>query len=182
MEQHERQADSGNEGSGDALTEHEIDAVEAVAAFHREHYDNASLLQELIDRLTDALGRPIVFVSLITAVGLWTMATAFNGVGIDDPGFAWLELGATLGALAVALSIMVTQRREDQLASRRSQLILELALLSDKRSAKIIALLEELRRDTPDLVDRVDATSDAMSQPADATAALAAIEERAGAA
>jgi hypothetical protein len=63
------------------------------------------------------------------------------------------------------------------LADRRARLILELALLADKKSAKIIALLEEMRRDQPGIADRVDAESDAMAVPADPTSVLAAIDE-----
>ena len=50
-------------------------------------------------------------------------------------------------ALYVTVLILTTQRRDDQLASYREQLTLELAILGEQKSAKIISLLEELRRD-----------------------------------
>ena len=94
---------------------------------------------------------------------------------------AALELFATLAALAMGMLILATQRREDVLAEKRSQLTLELALLNETKSAKIISLLEELRRDSPALDDRVDPESDAMSTPTDPQSVLAAIQDRAAA-
>ncbi len=73
--------------------------------------------------------------------------------------------------------ILVTQRREDQLASHREQLTLELGILSEQKAAKIIELLEELRRDMPHVRDRVDEEAVAMSAPADPEAVLNAIKE-----
>jgi uncharacterized membrane protein len=63
--------------------------------------------------------------------------------------------------------ILITQRREDELAGHRDQLTLQLGILSEQKSAKIIELLEELRRDAPDLRNRLDPEATAMSTPAD---------------
>ena len=73
--------------------------------------------------------------------------------------------------------ILGTQRRADQLASHREQLTLELAIVSEQKGAKIIALLEEMRRDNPLITDRVDPVADAMSTPADPHVVLDAIRE-----
>ena len=73
--------------------------------------------------------------------------------------------------------ILASQRREDQLAERRDQLTLELAILGEQKTAKVIALLEEFRRDNPRTPDRVDPEATAMAQPADPSYLIAAIEE-----
>ena len=73
--------------------------------------------------------------------------------------------------------ILTTQRREDELTSHREQLTLELAILREQKSAKIISLLEELRRDDPHLHNRHDAEAEALSTPADPNAVLEAIKE-----
>jgi uncharacterized membrane protein len=162
------------------LAGHVTDSVETVADFRLEHYRAASRLQRGIDRLTDGLGRPLAPIVMVAVVGAWAAATALaGGGGVNQPSFAWLELAGTVAALLVSILILVTQRREDQLAERQSQLILQLALLSDKKSAKIIALLEELRRDQPDVADRIDEESNEMATPADPRSVLAAIDERA---
>jgi uncharacterized membrane protein len=82
-----------------------------------------------------------------------------------------------LSALYMTTLILITQRREDELAGHREQLTLELGILSEQKSAKIIALLEELRRDAPELRNRVDPQATAMSTPADPQEVLNAIKE-----
>ncbi len=72
--------------------------------------------------------------------------------------------------------ILSTQRRDDELASHREQLTLELAILSEQKAAKIIELLEELRRDDAKLRDRVDLEAVSMSSPADPEAVSEAIK------
>lgn len=76
----------------------------------------------------------------------------------------------------MTILILATQRREDQLAGHREQLTLELGILSEQKAAKIIELLEELRRDSPHLRDRVDHEALALSAPADPEAVLEAIK------
>jgi uncharacterized membrane protein len=73
--------------------------------------------------------------------------------------------------------ILATQRREDQLAQRRELLILELAILAEQKTAKVIQLLEESRRDNPLIRNRVDPEAEAMAQPADPKSVLDAITE-----
>jgi hypothetical protein len=85
----------------------------------------------------------------------------------------WLTV-VVAGWIALNLS---TQRRDDELASYREQLTLELAILGEQKSAKIIELLEELRRDDPTIRDRIDHDAAAMSAPADPQAVLDAIKD-----
>jgi len=155
------------------------DTVDSLAEFHLEHYREASRLQQRIDWLTERLGRPISVIFILVGVVSWTAyAAVTTGGAFDKPAFAWLELCGTLSAVVVSVLILVTQRREDQLADRRAQLTLELALLADRKSSKIISLLEELRRDHPDVADRVDRETDDLATPADPKAVLAAIDEQ----
>jgi len=99
----------------------------------------------------------------------------------DVSPFGWLQ--TVLGSMAffVALIILATQRRADHLAEHREQLTLELAILSEQKSAKIISLLEEMRRDNPLLKNRVDEEAAAMAVAADPQAVLDAIKESHGA-
>jgi uncharacterized membrane protein len=80
-------------------------------------------------------------------------------------------------SLYMVVLILATQRREYQLAQLREQLTLELAILSEQKTAKVIQLLEESRRDNPLIRDRVDHEAEAMAQPADPQSVLDAIKE-----
>lgn len=164
----------------DKLAASAAKSIDELAEFHLEHYRHASRLQQGIDGVTERLGRPAVVIALVVLIGAWIGFAVMSGGGrVDRPSFAWLELAATLAALLVVLLILVTQRREDELAERRSQLTLELALLADKRGAKIVALLEELRRDHPNLANRLDTESQEMAAPTDPHQVIAAIDARA---
>ena len=83
----------------------------------------------------------------------------------DPAPFPYLFGGISLLSLYVAILILTTQRRADKLASRREQMTLELACLSEHKTAKIIALLEELHLDSPDIRNRVDKDANAMGNP-----------------
>lgn len=160
------------------LSNYEADTVASVVELHQEHHRQASLLQRTIDGLTDRLGRPLVVLGVVLALFLWVAQAAFTtNARFGTPSYDWLALSATLAAVLIAMVILATQRRQDQLAERRAQLTLQLALLADKKMAKTIALLEELRRDNPQLVDRVDAESVDMARPADPQGMLAAIDQ-----
>ncbi|CAN5621848.1 DUF1003 domain-containing protein [soil metagenome] len=163
--------------SSDNLDRNVEETVEAIAKLHQDHHRAASPLQRGIDLITDQLGRPAAILLLILAVAGWIVGNRF-GSGWPDPEFVGLELAATLAALLIAVLILVTQSRADRLAERREKLTLELALLNEQKSAKIISLLEELRRDTPSIADRRDEESEAMGKPTDAGSVLSEIENR----
>jgi uncharacterized membrane protein len=73
--------------------------------------------------------------------------------------------------------ILIAQRHDDELATRRDQLTLELAILGEQKSAKIIALLEEFRHNDPNQGDHRDEVADeAITKPADTQVVLDAIK------
>lgn len=99
----------------------------------------------------------------------------------DAPPFPWLQGAIATCALYLSAVILSTQRRQDQLAGHREQLNLELAIVADQKLAKIIELLEELRRDSPTLANRSDHAAQAMATPTDPHLVLDAIKaERRG--
>jgi uncharacterized membrane protein len=76
-----------------------------------------------------------------------------------------------------ATLILITQNRQTQEAEQRSQLDLQVNLVAEQKIAKVIELLEELRRDLPTVRDRVDSKANAMARSVDAGAVLAALEQ-----
>jgi uncharacterized membrane protein len=161
------------------LADHVTETLDVIAAFHRAHDASASPLQKAMEWVTDHLGRPVPVAGVIVGIVAWVAAALVLGPpDVAQPAFTWLELAATVFALVVAMLILVTQRRQLQLSERRAQLTLELAIVADRKTAKLIALMEEFRRDHPDLQNRHDAESQEMSKPTDPNVVLAAIEER----
>lgn len=164
-----------------SLPAHVDETVQAINRLHAAHEAGATRLQRVVERVTKRAGRP-AFVALLT--GLVLLWIAFNlaliGAGqppLDEPPFFWLQGAVTLSALYMTVLILTTQRREDELTGLREQLTLELAILSEQKSAKIIALIEELRRDDPHISDRQDPDAEALSTPADPDAVLDALKD-----
>ena len=163
------------------LPAHIEQTIQAIAKLQSDHHQEAGTLQRSVERLTAWIGRPR-FIALLTAlIGLWVTlnltAVWLGAVPWDPPPFGWLQGLLGVLALYVTVLILTTQRREDQLAGYREQLTLELAILSEQKTAKIIALLEEARRDNPNLRNRIDEEAAAMAVAADPHAVLEAIKD-----
>lgn len=175
---------ASNASRQQSLPAHIEETVHAIASLHAAHEQDASPLQRIVERATRRAGRP-AFVALLTVVVVAWVALNLGLVGlgrapIDEPPFFWLQGAVALTALYMTILILTTQRREDELAGLREQLTLELAILGEQKAAKIIALLEEMRRDDPHISDRRDAHADALSTPADPNAVLEALKETQG--
>jgi len=138
-------------------------------------------LQHAVDRVTALIGGPRFVVGLSITMLAWVAANlAATGLGIAAPDprpFGLLQAATSAGALVVACLILTTQRREDKLADHSNQLILELSIANDRKIAKIIGLIEEIRRDSPAITNRVDVQAATMSKPSNAAEVLEAIRE-----
>jgi uncharacterized membrane protein len=76
----------------------------------------------------------------------------------------------------MTIVILISQSRRSSEAEQRAQLDLQVNLLAEQKVAKLIALLEELRRDIPIVRNRVDQVAEAMEEPVDAQAVLSALQ------
>jgi uncharacterized membrane protein len=162
------------------LPAHIEETLQAIAKLHADHRQEAGTLQRVVERLTGWIGRPQFIAVMAAVIFVWigsnVIAKAAGATPWDEPPFGWLQGALALLAFYITVLILTTQRREDQLAGYREQLTLELAILSEQKS-KIIALLEEMRRDSPTLKNRVDEEAAAMAVAADPQAVLDAIKE-----
>jgi uncharacterized membrane protein len=162
------------------LPAHVEDTIETIARLHMEHREAASGLQRTSEQITAFLGRPLFIVWLSIAFAAWLGAgwamLVLTGRPLD-PAFQGLQTVTSIAAVYMTAFILIAQRRDDALAELREKLTLELAILSAQKIAKVIALMEELRRDLPSAPDRGDPEADALSSPADAQAVVEALRE-----
>lgn len=148
------------------------------------------LLQQQAEQGLTSLHRPLeqfgVLVGrpqfVLTALGLFLLWIGGNlwvkwegRPPWDEPPFYWLQGVIGLLALVVTTTVLVAQSRQGQVAEQRAQLELQISLLTEQRSAKIIALLEELRRDLPNVRDRHDEEAQLMAQASDPEAIVEAL-------
>jgi uncharacterized membrane protein len=163
------------------LPDHVEETVRSIEQLHNEHRVRASPQQRALARMTELISRPLVVFILIAAVAAWiglnSLAAAFGGSPLDAAPFPWLQGAATLASLFIVVLILGAHSHEDEVNAHREILSLELAILSEQKSAKIIRMLEEFRRDHPQMLNRVDQEAEAMAQPADPRSVLDAIKE-----
>lgn len=159
------------------LPSHVERSIADLVQLHDQHREGAGSRLKLIAGLTSVLSRPATLIIVTCGILIWLLLASLDSHGEAIPVLDWLEVAAALAALIVALVILITQRHQEEHAERRAELTLELALVADKRAAKIIALVEELRRDIPSVSDRHDAESAEMAKPSDAQSVLTALEE-----
>lgn len=164
------------------LPDHIAQTVGAVEELHLQHREDASRFELLAERGAPVLGQPMFLAALTLLILGWLAIGRWR----DPQGYAattavgWLATMLTIFAVYATLLILAGQRRLERLASHREQLTLQLALLNEQKSAKIIALLEEFRRDSPTMADRHDPEAEAMAakvDPKQVSDAIAAIEK-----
>jgi len=161
------------------VPDHVDKAVQSVTQLHSEHRGKTTTSQRTINRIAALVGRPW-FIGLIgLGLALWMLgnssASRLGLEPIDPPPFVWLEMAATLFSLFLVVLLLAAQKHEDELNAHRDTLTLELSILSEHKIAKVIQLLEELRRDSPHVQDRDDPQAEQMAEPADAGSVLAAV-------
>lgn len=132
--------------------------------------------------MINAIGRPRTLYIIAIVVGVWV---AYNTIGVwlgapmfDPAPFFWLQGAVSLYAAIIATSVLVRQNREAKHDAQRDHLELQVNLLAEQKTAKIIALLEELREDMPNVRNRVDREAEAMTHAIDAREVLNAFADQ----
>jgi uncharacterized membrane protein len=169
------------EAAPSTLPIHIEETIEAIERLHEEHRADATPHQRVVDGITSFLDRPrflaVLTILILGWLGLNGLAAFLGLRPLDPPPFPWLSGAASLASLYLVVLILTTQKRDDRLTQRRELLSLELAILSEQKTAKVIALLEELRRDSPLIHNRIDEQADRMAQPADPQSVIDATKE-----
>jgi len=152
--------------------------IEAVTLLHAQQTKNIPAHQRMLENIATFFGRSVFMYSLILLFTLWILSSLFNDVlPFHLPPFSWSDQGLDAAALLISTGVLVRQTRQENFAEQRAQLMLQLNLLSEQKIAKIIALLEELRADLPNVSDRSDPEAEVMQEAADPLVVLEALRE-----
>ena len=101
------------------------------------------------------------------------------GIADFDPApFFWLQGIISLGALLIATAVLTKQNRLAKLEEQRAHLDMKVTLLTEQKAAKLIDLLEKLRRDLPNVPNRPDPEAAELKQSMNPDQVLAALDER----
>ena len=158
--------------------------IGTIAEFYARHEEHTSATQKVVEKVAAFLGSPgYVFANLVFIVGWIAFNLIAEDLGwqqIDEPPFFWLQGLIGLNAFVISTTVLIRQNRMSRLAEHHAHLDLQVNLLTEEKSSKIIALLEELRHDMPGVRDKPDREVEELSKRADAKAVLSAIEREQG--
>lgn len=163
------------------LAQHVEETINSIAQLDVDHRLSASAPQRWVDHTTELFARPwflSVGISVIVGwIGLNGLAPLFGYVAPDPAPFIWLNSLVSICAFFIVGLILSSQRHEDHLARHHARLTLQLTIQGEQKTAKVIALLEELRRDSPSVRDRIDREAEAMTETAKPGALLDALKD-----
>lgn len=170
---------------GDASQNAERDQIsqnlEAVLDFYSREDQKISGSQRALERISLAIGTPTYLGFVLFFVVLWLciniLMRALGRAAFDPPPFFWLQGLVGLGALLTTTVVLAKQNRLSRLAEQRAHLDLKVTLLTEQKAAKLIDLMEELRRDLPNVKNRPDPEAAALQQSMNPDLVLAALDE-----
>jgi uncharacterized membrane protein len=157
--------------------------IGAVHHFYTREERKISHSQRVLERISNSIGRPAFLAAILLFVTVWVVANVtLRRLGwpeFDPAPYFWLQGIVGLGALLTATIVLTKQNRFARLAEQRAYLDLKVTLLTEQKTAKLIDLLEELRRDLPNVKNRDDPEAAALQHSMNPDGVLAALAERA---
>ena len=155
--------------------------IEAITGLKSKSDRDIARHQRVIEKVAEFFGRPVFFFNLLALIVAWitfnSLPSSWNVVPFDPPPFMWLEKSMGLGSLMMTVVVLVRQNRQEQSAEQRKQLSLHLTLMTEQKVAKLISLIEELRKDLPNVKNRSDLEAEIMQQSVDPHQVINALEE-----
>lgn len=156
--------------------------IEAVLEFYARADQKISHSQRMVERISSYIGQPVFLGIILLTVAFWIVANAtflhFGMAEFDPAPYLWLQGIVGLCALLTTTVILAKQNRLAKLEEQRAHLDLKVTLLTEQKAAKLIDLLEELRRDLPNVKNRDDPEAAALQQAMNPELVLAALDER----
>jgi len=156
--------------------------IEAVLDFYTREEKKMSGSQRIMERISRFVGQPVFLGIILIFVTLWILVNIalreFGRVEFDPAPYFWLQGMVGLSALLTATVVLGKQNRLAKQEEQRAHLDLKVNLLTEQKAAKLIDLMEELRRDLPNVRDRHDSEAVAMQQSMNPDLVLAALDER----
>jgi uncharacterized membrane protein len=155
--------------------------IDSVLEVQKREWEQRSPSQRFVDRVSRYIGRPTYLIVLLGFVVAWiatnTLVARWGVTPIDPFPYQLLEGILTLAALISTTIVLIAQNRQTRIEQQHMHIALQLNLTTEQKVAKVINLIEELRRDLPMVKNRYDAQAASFAQKTDALQVLSAIEE-----
>ena len=118
-----------------------------ISSFEARALKKRSLFIKTADFLTSSFGTVSFLIVNILGYGFWILGNTgrIPGFPIVDPfPFSFLNSFVSLEAIALAIIVLMSQNRESQRDVLRSELGLQVELISEKELTKILSILKEI--------------------------------------
>jgi len=166
--------------------DHGLDPIaqntKAMLAVDEQENSNVSRHRKLLEQFSEAIGSPGFLLATLCFVVAWIVLNQFSRQlhirSFDLAPFPVLQGIVGLSALIVTVVVLIKHNRFGKMEQRRAHLELQVNLLTEQKVTKLINLIEELRRDSPTIHDRVDPEADAFQVPTDPESVLRALDDR----
>lgn len=162
------------------LPQQVIDNIEAIIGFQAKQEQKAPWHEKLLHKVSGSFGTSYFLYAQLIFFTIWITWSCLSGdasLPFNFPKYNFQDQTIDVAALLISTGVLVRQSREEDLSEQRSHLMLQINLLTEQKTAKIISLLEELRADLPDLKNRFDWEAEIMKQSTDPQIVLNILEE-----
>ena len=154
--------------------------IGTIADFYARHEEHVTATQRIVEKVALFLGSPAYVAGNIGFIVCWILinitATDLHFKTFDPPPFYLLQGIVTVNAFIISTTVLIRQNRMSRLADHHAHLDLQVNLLTEEKTSKIIELIEQLRHDLPNVRSSVDDKAQELAKPADPKAVLEAIE------
>jgi uncharacterized membrane protein len=131
----------------DTLTQRNIELIAALEQVEAARRTWAERISDLVTRFGGSLPFFYLHIGWFGGWLLWNLAPRVpSALRFDPAPFSLLNLLVALEAVLLSTFILMSQRRQDQLADRRNHLDLQINLLSEQENSKMLAMLAALLR------------------------------------
>ncbi len=161
------------------LSEQVIKNIETIIGFQIKQEKNLPIHQRLIEKTATFMSQSMFLYWQLLFFITWALWTYFapEQLPLGLPAFDLSNMGIDIAALLIATGVLVQQTRQNKLAEERSHLILQINLLNEQKIAKLIDLMEELRKDLPKVPKRYDQEAEMMKESTDPQVVLDILQE-----
>ncbi len=166
---------------GEKASQKTEENLAVVLDFYASETRKLSRSQRVLEQIVRVNGQPVFLLMTILFVLVWIGANAWleftQRPAFDPLPYHLLHGVVSLGALVTATMVLIKQERLGRLAEQRDHLDLKVMLLTEQKAAKLIELIEELRRDLPDVRNRLDPGAAVLKEPLSPDIVLATLEQ-----
>lgn len=164
----------------EALPEHVLKNIEAIIALHAHYEQSVPVHQRVLEKISATFGKPWFLYAEIIFFIAWGICSHLANIGAliwEFPRFDLHEQGIDVASLLISTGVLIYQARQEEMGTKNSHLMLQLNLLTEQKVAKLIALVEELRSDLPNVKNRHDPEAEVMQQRTDPQVVLDILQE-----